>query len=164
MTAVIVGPLYETDIASPVAVLGKNETFATAISHVQTEVSALRSEFQRIKVAPMPPDETRAWLRSELQRRHAEAKAQIGYRVERDIMGNERLELMAPDVAKRGVRRCILPGCRGQVGGHSSCMGWTRCMRSIPPDKPRLWPRPRRRSSSLSLRKCRWSSRHRPRA
>ena len=82
------------------AKLRKNEDFTAAILRVRREWSDLQMQLAEVSAAPPPPDELRAMIRSELERRYAEAA--VGYRFTKDSMGNEHFELHAPDLSSWG--------------------------------------------------------------
>ena len=89
------GPHHE-DAEPPVAKLRKGESYADAIRRCQDEASALDLQLVTLRNAPPPPDEVREMIVSQLA--SLRSSSGFGHRFVTDGLGNEKLELIAPDL------------------------------------------------------------------
>ena len=90
------GPHYDSAAEPAVAKLRKGESYADAIRRCQDEASALDLQLVTLRNAPPPPDEVREMIVSQLA--SLRSSSGFGHRFVTDGLGNEKLELIAPDL------------------------------------------------------------------
>lgn len=92
------GEVHWTDDQPPIVRPHEGESFSTAIERVRQQATRLQHKLGMLRDAPPPPDETRAMIKSELDR--LSRSMQCGFRFERNPhpLTGERLVLHAPDI------------------------------------------------------------------